>query len=244
MPTPASISAQGPTTGPSDEQLAVLAKGGDFAARNELIRRFNTTIRMKARGYARAPIPEAALEGEAMRLLLYAADRFDPKAGVKFKTFLETHLRGLYRYTAKHQNVARIPEHQVMEITRYRNVKDILSTNKGREATNGELADALGWSTQQVQKMETSLSRRDIAGSSIEKAHEARRISDRMEDTLEFDYFSRMTPKEKLVYDYSLGKHGKSRLFSVKEISAKTGIPGGEVYAIKSRLAKNIMGRL
>lgn len=243
MPTPAAISAPALTTGPSDEELAGRAKKGDLGARNDLLRRYQSALRIRVRGYSRAPIPEAALEGEAMRLLLFAADRFDPKAGVKFKTFLDTYLKGLYRYTAKHQNIARIPEHQVMEITRYRNTKDLLQAQKRREPTHEEMADSLGWSSSQVQRLETSLSRRDIASSGIETTHEIQRLNERMDQVLEFEYFS-MTPKEKLVYDYSLGRHGRPRIAGVEDISKKTGISAGDVYSVKRDLAKRITARL
>lgn len=228
---------------PSDEDLAARAKAGDFFARNELLRRYQTTLRIRVRGYAKAPIPEAALEGEAMKLLLFAAQKFNPKAGVKFKTFLDQYLRGLYRYTAKNQNIARIPEHQVMEITRYRNTKSLLQAQKDREPTNEEMADALGWSVSQVQKIESSLSRRDIAMSGIETLHDVPRAGERLEDLLEFEYFS-MTPKEKLVYDYSLGRHGKPRLAGVDAISARSGISKGEVYEIKKSLARKVSARI
>lgn len=243
MPTRANTLAPAATTGPSDEDLAVRAKKGDLLARNDLLRRYQTPIRIRVRGYSRAPVPEAALEGEAMRLLLYAADRFDPKAGIKFKTFLDTYLKGLYRYTAKHQNIARIPEHQVMEITRYKNTKSLLQAQKNREPTHEEMSDALGWSPSQVQRVETSLSRRDIAMSGIEGAAEVKKLNERVEETLEFEYFS-MTPKEKLVYDYSLGRHGRPRIESVADIAKKTGLSEGEVYAAKRDLAKRIMARL
>jgi DNA-directed RNA polymerase sigma subunit (sigma70/sigma32) len=179
-----------------------------------------------------------------MKLLLFAAQKFQPSAGVKFKTFLDTYLKGLYRYVAKNQNVARIPEHQVREITRYKNTKEILRVQKNREPTHEEMGDALGWAPSQAQRLETSLSRRDIAASGLPTSPEVLRINEKMEEVLEFEYFSRMTPKEKLVYDYSLGKHGRPRLDTVKAIAAKTGLTEGDVYAVKRSLAQRVMGQL
>ena len=103
-----------------ENRLIEAAKRGDAMAKNELIRKYKQTIKIKVAGYSRAPIPTAALEGEAMRLLLHAVNRFDPKKGVQFKTFLEQNLRGLYRYTAKTKNVARIPEHQQLQISLFK----------------------------------------------------------------------------------------------------------------------------
>lgn len=247
MPIPASTGARGPTTladAASDEVLAVSAGKGDLVARNELLRRYSTMLRIKARGYSRAPVPEAAIEGEAMKLLLYAAEKFNPKGGTQFKTFLDTYLRGLYRYTARNQNIARIPEHQVMEIRRYKNTKDIISSQKDREPTHEEMADALGWSPAQVQRLESNLSRRDVAASGMVTTPEVKRLNEKMEELLEFEYFSRMSPTEKLVYDYSLGRHGRVRLESVKDMAKRIGVTEGEVYAAKRTLAHKVMARL
>ena len=218
-------------------------KRGDVLAKNELVRKYMPVIRQRLRVYSRAPIPMGALEGEGIKLLLYAAERFDPKSGAAFRTFLGHNLKGLYRYVNQHKNVARIPEHQVLQITRFGNTKSILQTDKGREPTNEEMADALGWSLPQVRKMEMAVSRRDIAMSGIETLHEMERLDDRMEDLLEFAYFQ-ITPEEKLVYDYSLGRHGKPRLKDAKAIARKTGLSLDKVYEIKREVAQRVQARL
>jgi DNA-directed RNA polymerase sigma subunit (sigma70/sigma32) len=227
----------------SDRDLLERVKRGDSLAKNELVRKYMPVIRQRLKVYSRAPVPIGALEGEGIKLLLYAAQRYDPNSGVQFRTFLGHNLKGLYRYVNQHKNVARIPEHQVLQITRFKNTKDLLQVDKGREVTNEEMADALNWSVPQVRKMEMSVSRRDIAMSGIETLHEVDRLDERMEDLLEFAYFQ-MTPEEKLVYDYSLGRHGKMRLKDAKEISRKTGLTLDKVYEIKREVAQRVQSRL
>lgn len=226
-----------------EKDLLKRAKAGDPIAKNELIQRYRPMLRHKIRAYSRAPVPQAALQGEAMRLLLHAIDRYDPAKGVKFKTFLDHNLRGLYRYTARAKNVARIPEHQTLQISRFKNVKSILESKKGREPTAHEVADALAWSPAQVTKMETALNRRDIAASGIEAMHGKERLEEKMEDLMEYEYFE-MMPEEKLVFDYTLGKHGKPKLRDVKSISRRTGLSTDKVYEIKRNIAQKIAQRI
>ncbi len=133
-----------------DLQLILRAKRGDFAARNELLRKYKPNIEKLIRRWTRAPVPVAAIQGEAMKLLLLAADKYDPNAGVLFKTFMETQMRGLYRYVTTHKNVARVPEHRALEIRRFQNAKSLLEARKDREPTHDEMADHLGWSQQQA----------------------------------------------------------------------------------------------
>jgi DNA-directed RNA polymerase specialized sigma subunit len=224
-----------------DLQLILRAKRGDFVARNELLRKYRTNIEKLIRRWTRAPVPVAAIQGEAMKLLLLAADKYDPKAGVLFKTFMETQMRGLYRYVTAHKNVARVPEHRALEIRRFQNAKSLLEARKDREPTHDELADHLGWSQQQVTMMDTALSRGALSMAESEQRGFSDPVSyyNRMGETFEFMYF-KMTPEEKLVYDYSLGAHGKRKIRSVAEMSRKTGIPTDRIYAIKRKLAQEV----
>lgn len=225
-----------------DTPLILRAKAGDFAARNELLRKYKEDLDRAVRKWSRAPVPSAAIEGEAMKLLLLAADRFDPKAGVKFKTFLDAQMRGLYRYVNTNKNVARVPEHRVLQIQRYQNAKSLLEAKKDREPTHEEMADHLSWSLQQVQMMDTALSRGSLSLATSEEKGFSDPITfyDRMGETFEFIYF-KMEPEEKLIYDYSLGAHGRKKLGSVEDISRVTGIPTHKVYAIKKKLAKEAL---
>lgn len=227
----------------ADEELVVRAKAGDAAARNDLLRRFSTTLHYKANAYLNAPIPAAAIEGEAMKLLLQAIDKFNPGMGLKFKTLLEQMLKGLYRYVATNKNIARIPEHQVLQISRFNSVKDILRAAKDRDPTPDEIADAIGWSVTQVVKMESSLSRRSIAMSGIEAKHGVEDLPAKISDVVEFEYFS-MTPEEKIVYDLSIGAHGKKQMTNVAAIAKAAGTTPDKVYAIKRVLARKIASRI
>jgi len=227
----------------ADREMVARAKKGDALAKNELIRKYLPMLRIKVNAYSKAPIPYAALEGEAMSLLLYAVERFDMKKDVQFKTFMEYNLKGLYRYAARHKNMARIPEHRALQYTRFSNIKSILATDKGREPSNDELAEALGWNSNQVHKMEATIGRREIAMSGIETLHEQERLQDKMEDILEFEYFG-FTPEEKQIYDYSLGRHGKPRIARVEDIARRTGLSTDKVYKIKQMLAERVSRRL
>jgi DNA-directed RNA polymerase sigma subunit (sigma70/sigma32) len=230
-------------TASSENALIVKAKAGDIIARNEIIRTYLPVLRQRAKVYSRAPIPEAAIEGEAIRLLLHAVERYNPSKDVEFRTFLGHTLQGLYRYVNQNKNAARIPEHQVLEFTRFNNTKSIMRMDTGREPTREEMSDALGWSTAQVQRMESAVNRKELAMSGMEGLHEVERIDRKMEDVMEFEYFS-MDPQEKLVYDYSLGRHGKPAIKDVKIMASRTGLTTDKIYEIKKKLSKRIMGQL
>lgn len=73
----------------SDEELAVLAAGGDDEAMAHLISAVTPIAKAKASGFANARISNEDLMQEGMLGFLDAVKKFDPSKGVPFKSFAE-----------------------------------------------------------------------------------------------------------------------------------------------------------
>lgn len=221
----------------SDDDLVAKAKVGDSVAFNELLDRHHDLLQRKASAFSRAPIPNSVIYGHAIMLMRAAVERYNPSAGVKFRTFLENTVR-LTRFTNQHKNVARIPEHRALLIKRYLAAKKILEAERDREPTVTELAEALGWSVSDVSKMEQAVNRRELSSSGMQ-FDQISEQTDRFKETAEFLYFG-LTPEEQLVYDYSLGAHGKRAVRDVKEMSRITHLSTDRIYNIKKKIAKEL----
>lgn len=224
----------------TDVELVRRAKAGDTTALNQLIRNHKDLLAMKAR-YAggRAPIPLPAVEGEAMRIVALAVNRYDPNSNASFRTFLDAHLRGLNRYVQGNKRVDRVPEHRLLQVQRFQAVKSLLRTERGREPTTQELVESLGWSPSEVVQMEKILHQRSLAASGLHNVSQQTSAFSRYSESAELLYVT-WTPAEKLVYDYSLGAHGKPQISSVEQIARKTGMTADRVYKIKRKLTKDI----
>lgn len=223
--------------GPSDDQLIRRVRKNDAAAFNLLIDRHGDLLRRKADAFSRAPVPTSVIQAQAIKMLRLSADRFKPSGGAAFRTFLDHNVR-LTRFANATKSVARIPEHRALLIRRYTAAREALRADRDREPTATELAEDLGWSVNDVSEMETAMSRRSLAGSGME-FDQVSGVEDRFAETAEFLYFA-LSPQEQLVWDYSLGKHGKPRLASVPEIAAKSGLTTDRVYAIKRDIASRL----
>lgn len=219
-----------------DDVLVRKAKLGDTQALNQLIDRHKDLLQRKAAVFAAAPIPNSVIYGHAIRLTKLAIDRYQP-GQVKFRTFLENTVR-LNRFTNQYKNVARIPEHRALLIKRYLAAKKILEAQKDREPSVTEIADALKWSVTDVTKMEQAVNRRELAASGMQ-FDQISNQSDRFKETAEFLYFG-LTAEEQLVYDYSLGAHGKRQIKDVKQMAQTTGLSTDRIYAIKKKLAQRL----
>lgn len=220
-----------------DDDLVRRAKAGDTKAFNELLRRHRDLLHRKTTTFAKAAVPSAAVLGHAMKITRSAINRYEPSNKANFRTYLENNLR-LTRFVNKYKNVARIPEHRALAITRFKNAKALLKADRMREPVDTEIAQALGWSVTDVHNMEKALSRRDYAASSME-FDQVSNVTDRFAETAEFFYFG-LTPEEKLVYDYSIGAHGKRQLKGVPDIARAAGLSADKVYRIKRDLAKKL----
>jgi DNA-directed RNA polymerase sigma subunit (sigma70/sigma32) len=227
----------------TDLGLVEKAKAGDYVALNQLISNNRDLIDVTIAKYRKAPIPTPAIEGEVLRLLTVAVQKFDPHAGANFRTYLETILRGTNRYVNSNKNVARIPEHRMLRIRHYETIKSLLKAQTNREPTIDELADQLGWSMSDVSAMDKALRQKDLAEMDFVTGGAKEQLESRLTETAEFLY-SGLLPEEQLVYDYSIGRHGKPKISSIAEIARKTGLTPDRVYKITrivmQKIARNL----
>jgi len=221
----------------TDNELVEKARKGDHHAFNDLLLRHNDLLTHKANAFRKSPMPTSVMHAHAVQLAHAAVNRYDPKSAAKFRTFLDSTIR-LNRFATQHKNVARIPEHRSLLIGRYQAAKQLLEAELDREPSAVELAEYLGWSVSDAAKMDTSLSRKDLSASAME-FDQVGNVGDRLTETIDFIYYS-LSPEEQLVYDYSLGKHGKPQIDKVADIVKKTGLTPDKVYAIKRSIAQRI----
>lgn len=227
----------------TDVGLVERAKQGDQVALNQLIQNHKDLLSVKSSVYRKAPIPMAAIEGEAMNLLVIAVQKYDPASGANFRTYLEHMLRGLNRYVNSNKNIARIPENKFLRMGHYMNVKSLLMAQYNRPPTIEELSDELGWSKPDVVAMEQALKQRDLSTMDYEEQGHSELQAARMKETSEFVYAA-LSPDERKVYDYTLGAHGKPQVISVVEVSKKTGLTPDQVYKIRRSVTQKITEHL
>lgn len=204
--------------------------------KNELLRRHKTFLDFKASAYRSAAMPIAAIKAEAYKVLLSSIGRFDPRQGVKFKTFLESSVRKINRFVAQNKSIARIPEQKGLKIQTFEATRSALSNLLGREPSALELADHLKWSLNEVEKMEEALSRRVLSEEETysRKMAPGTLYGDAWNETREFLYYE-LDPMSQLVFDYSEGAHGK-KVLKADEIAKKLNTSIDKVYAIRRQI--------
>lgn len=204
----------------------------DHESLNALLDYMDPVIKSKVNTFKSAPVPESALDLEAKKWAVKSFETYDPNKNTRLSTHTNNWLKKLNRYVYSRQNIGYIPEERIIKIRTYENVKENLETRLGREPSQTELADELAWPLNEVVRMEKEL-RKDVAPTDAMMDF-GYITSDPNKEVLNYIYFE-LSPKEQVVYDYTVGTHGKPQL-SGNEIAKKLNIAPSQVSQIKRKI--------
>lgn len=220
-----------------DSWKSAVGPGKDRAL-EALLANLGGVVGSAVNSYRGAPLPFRVLELEAKASAVDALREWQPNRGMTLASFVGTKIRNdLSRYTAQHQNVARIPEHQVRRIGPFNAAVADLTARYGREPSTHEIADYMMVPVKHVVSLRKML-RRDL----VISGEDSDAIVDLEHDP---DYeramlaYYNLSPQEKLVFDYRMGAHGQPKL-KPGEIATKLGITPARVSAVTASIAQKL----
>jgi DNA-directed RNA polymerase specialized sigma subunit len=198
-------------------------------------------INSKVNEFKRAPVPQSALRGFANSKAIHALQTYNPSKGASIATHVGWHLKKVRAFTLKYQNMGRIPEGRARHITRYKNAKEELTQKMGMAPDSLTLAENLGWSQAEVNRMESELRKDHIASFNPEPDRLPDIESAREKEVLRYIHYE-LTPDERLVFEYSLGLYGKPQM-SATQIARTMNISLPKVSRIRKKIDKKMRAR-
>ncbi|MEY3480448.1 MAG: hypothetical protein RIQ71_1223, partial [Verrucomicrobiota bacterium] len=137
---------------PAEEiKLAARIKRGDKKARQRMIEANLRLVVKIAAEYANYGLPLLDLISEGNIGLMRAVERFDPKKGGKLSTYAGWWIRqAVRRALANQSKTIRLPVHQADKLARLRRVAEQMTAELGREASDEEIAEEVGLTTEKV----------------------------------------------------------------------------------------------
>jgi len=171
---------------------------------------------------------------QAKKLAVRALNNYDPnrKPPVKVSTHVTNQLQKLSRVNYAHQNIARVPEHSMLQYGSVLAAVEDFKIDHGRDPSVEELADTLKWSPKKVNQFQQSFGRQELlesvdtpAGMFIAAEHDPH---------INYVYHS-MSPRQQKIFEYTTGYGGAKKLDN-KAIMKKLNITQGVLSYEKSKI--------
>ena len=201
-----------------------------------LVSSFMPTINSEIQQYSGS---KALLRSRAKAYVIDAIRSYDPTINTKLNTWVITNLKQLSRY-GKRLRPIRASENIIRNAAELNKITSELEDNLGRKPTDEELQDETGWSKKELNKIRSAsvavLTSSSANIQDTEGCPEEPSVTsiDTTPFASEATYMS-LGPRDKDIFDYRLGMHGKKQL-SGKDIAKELGVTPAYV----SQRASNI----
>lgn len=209
-----------------------------------LLDHFQGAVGAEVKRWYNAPVPRSALFATANRNLITAFERFDPdnSKGATLNTFASYYIKKVSDTVYKYQNVGRIPQNRITKIKRFEEAREILRDELKREPSLQALADELGWSLAETERMKSEM-RRDLIASKNLNEDTLDGTTEAGEEAMAIRViYSELDEIEKGVLEYTLGIYGKEEL-SAGEIAKKLDISRPKVSRVRAKIDEMLRER-
>ena len=138
-------------THPEELELSRRAREGDKRARQRLIEKNLRLVVSVAKKYSGYGLPFEDLIQEGNIGLMKAVEKYDPDRGFRFSTYATWWIRqAVQRAVIDKGRVIRVPVHMAEKIRKIGRTFSELLSEHGREPTEEEVAERLGWGVEDV----------------------------------------------------------------------------------------------
>lgn len=186
---------------------------GDKKALKNLVNNLKPIIQSETTKLS-GSLPASALKGEVVSWAIRAIKDYDPTKGTKLSTHVYNWTRKAKRLNYTYQNIANMGEDKQLQYGKYNLAATNLEEELGREPTDKELGQRLGWTEKEVGKYKGLLFQDHVESGNLYAPEQSRFNS----DPLKLNYVkSKLSDEELKIFE------GRANKIPASEIAASLG---------------------
>ena len=246
---------------PEEElDLGRRARAGDERARARLIEKNLRLVVQVAKRYREMGLPFEDLIQEGNIGLMKAAERFDPEMGYRFSTYAVWWIRqAIGRALEEKGRAIRLTAHVQEKARKAVRTRNGLSAQLGREPTDEEVAEKLGWTVKEVRHAESAMSdltslnqpvSSDVGSSEVGELVEDQRASDMPSEVMREieiaglrELLEQLPDRQRYVLVRRYGLDGRDTA-TLAELSEELSISRTRVSELQRDAERRLRGRL
>lgn len=207
-----------------------------FAA---MVGRYQPVVNSVVNKYRTTGLPPATLRAQATVQLIKALNTYNPEKGTQPTTHIWNSLQKVQRMASESLMSGHVPEARNMKRSTFTIVQDNLNESLGREPSNAEMADELGWNIREVERMQSEM-KGETTASNAPFDFYGNSTRGESKDKVLVDYlYHELSGTQKVIFEHTFGYGGKE-ILNNKEIAKKLNMNEMQIHRLKKQMSQKV----